>query len=48
VGGGFDPSRVNATRVGTAQLNFGEWDTLIATLTIDGRTVEKRLQRQSF
>jgi hypothetical protein len=48
VGGGFDPSRVSATRVGTAQLNFGQWDVLIATLTIDGRTIEKRLQRQSF
>ena len=48
VGGGFDPGRVTATRVGTAQLNFGEWDVLIATLTISGRTIEKRLQRQSF
>ena len=48
VGGGFDPSRVTATRVGTAQLNFGEWDVLLATLTINGRTIEKRLQRQSF
>jgi hypothetical protein len=48
VGGGFDPRRVVATRVGTAELIFGEWDALIARLTIDGRAVEKRLQRQSF
>lgn len=48
VGGGFDPSRIAATRVGTAELNFGEWDVLLARLTINGSTLEKRLQRQSF
>jgi hypothetical protein len=47
-GGVIDPSRVMASLVGTAQLIFGDWEFLIARLTINGRTTEKQLRRQSF
>lgn len=47
-GGAIDPSRVTRTLVGTAQFAFYEWDRMNATLTIDGQTHEKRLQRQPF
>jgi hypothetical protein len=48
ISGGFDPRRVTRTLVGIAQLNFGEWDVLLATFTINGVRTEKRFQRQPF
>lgn len=48
ISGGFDASRVTRTLVGTAQLNFGSWNILLAAFTINGIRIEKRFQRQSF
>jgi hypothetical protein len=47
-GGSFNPQAVTRTPVGNAKFDFGGVDTMTATLTINGRTTEKRLQRQSF
>ncbi len=47
-GGAVDPGRVTRTLVGSAQFAFLGWDRMTATLTIDGRTTVKNLQRQPF
>jgi hypothetical protein len=46
----FDPTAVTATMVGNAVLIFDETDfnKMTATLTVDGNTIAKQLQRQGF
>jgi hypothetical protein len=44
----FDPARVTRTLVGEALFQFLGYEGLRARLTVDGRTVTKELQRQSY
>jgi hypothetical protein len=46
--GGFDPSRVGSTRVGTATLSFANADAGVLTYTVNGVAGSKSIRRQSF
>ena len=48
IGGVVDPTQVTQTLVGSASFVFLAWDRMNATLTINGRTRQLNLQRQSF
>jgi hypothetical protein len=50
VGATFDPAAVTRTLAGSAVLTFFPADStrMTATLTVDGRTVTRQLQRQAF
>lgn len=46
--GSFDASRVTRTLVGEATFGFGDDQAMLAVLTVNGKSVLKRLVRQSF